>query len=182
MGHYSKSIFRLYALILIGILSASSPHAAAQSLYKVIDLTEIDSTIIGAARINDNGEIVGLLRKTDPQVTLRGYFLSGDSLSEIGTFGGPHSFASGVNDSGQVAGYAYTTDANPLFLAYRWQNGTLTNLGTVNGFRSLATAINNQGIKSSFSGRFCNCERLGNILVDLQGNELSLTVAIPNTL
>jgi probable HAF family extracellular repeat protein len=134
-------------LTLTAQLFIARPYASGQSLYEVIDLTEIDSTIISATDINSNSQIVGILRKTEPQITLRGYFWNGDTLSEIATFGGPTSWAQAVNDAGQVAGYAYTDGSDAIFFAYRWQDGTLKNLGTLSGFyRSQANAINNQGV------------------------------------
>ncbi|KKL11492.1 hypothetical protein LCGC14_2545290, partial [marine sediment metagenome] len=66
------------------------------------------------------------------------------TITDLGTFGGPSSYAWGINNSGQVAGYAYNTSVQNR--AYLWDSGSgMNNLGTLGGATSYGRAINDSG-------------------------------------
>jgi probable HAF family extracellular repeat protein len=68
------------------------------------------------------------------------------TIEDLGTLGGPASFAYYINDSAQVAGISYTnpnsTDIHPFF----WENGRMTDIGTLGGVGWTDVAgMNNRG-------------------------------------
>jgi probable HAF family extracellular repeat protein len=84
------------------------------------------------------------------------------SLIDLGTLGGPESFAAGINDAGQVTGHSDTT-VNGDRRAFLYSNGILSNLGSLaNGQYSEGFAINGlgQAAGDSYTG----------IVVDSNGN------------
>ena len=69
-------------------------------------------------------------------------------MHDLGTFGGPSSYAYGINSSGQVVGWA---DGNggiyggyPTY-AFLYSGGMMQNLGTLGGADSYAYGINDSG-------------------------------------
>jgi len=69
------------------------------------------------------------------------------TVTDLGTLGGPWSYAYGINASGQVVGWSDMTSSSPYSpYAFLYSNGTMTNLGTVpNGGGTQANGINDSG-------------------------------------
>jgi len=66
-------------------------------------------------------------------------------MQDLGTLGGPNSFAAGINNSGEIVGYSDTTDG--VEHPFRWtQTAGMQDLGTPPGFTySTAWGINTAG-------------------------------------
>src|SRR5215203_1071244 len=70
----------------------------------------------------------------------RAVLWEGDRLIELGTLGGPTSYAFAINDAGQVVGAAAT--AEDECHAFLWEAGQMTILDDLGGPESADTAIN----------------------------------------
>jgi probable HAF family extracellular repeat protein len=79
------------------------------------------------------------------------FLWSRGTLLDLGTLGGPDSFAQFVNEAGQAAGVSYTnstpngTTGFPTLDPFIWANGHMKDLGTLGGTMGFANGINNQG-------------------------------------
>ncbi|HEY9638265.1 MAG TPA: hypothetical protein V6D14_33050 [Coleofasciculaceae cyanobacterium] len=68
------------------------------------------------------------------------------TITDLGTFGGTNSYASGINDAGQVVGYAATTSGvSGDRHAFLWENGTMKDLGAPANYFAEAGHINDRG-------------------------------------
>ncbi len=98
--------------------------------------------------INDRGQLVGGAENTIPDPDNLSVALTGNLpaatlwhaalwqngiIEDLGTLGGPASFAYYINERGQIAGVSYTnpntTEIHPFF----WENGQMTDIGTLGG-------------------------------------------------
>lgn len=66
-------------------------------------------------------------------------------LTDLGTLGGPDSWADAINASGTVVGGSATLPAGSPAMAYAYAGGAMSGLGTLGGL-SLAMDINNAGV------------------------------------
>ncbi len=87
--------------------------------------------------VNASGQVAGF---TDS----RAFLYSGGSMTDLGSFGGYYTRATGINDSGQIVGSSDLT-GNATTHAFLYSGGGLTDLGTLGGTRSSANDINNLG-------------------------------------
>lgn len=104
-----------------------------------------------ANAINNHGMIVGTYAKQPALYTQKinqAFIFDYKSKQRIdlGSLGGPSSFAYGINDKDQTVGYAKTADgADHAFLFDINQSALMKDLGTLGGLNSVATAINHSG-------------------------------------
>lgn len=145
-------------------------HAVLWRDDKIQDLGTLGGTASAAAGLNNRGQIIGesLNGVPDPLSILglgsgmtltqtRGFLWDNGQMQDLGTLGGPDSWAVFVNDRGQIAGTSYTSDVvdpttgTPQIDLFLWEHGTMKDLGTLggnNGFLgpySIVNGLNNRG-------------------------------------
>lgn len=117
-------------------------------LWNGTDLTELRGAggeEIDPGDINDQGQVVGRMILSGPDEPLIGQAFARQNgvLTELGTLGGPNSFANANNNAGQIIGWSQTPAVeNHLVM---WQNGTVTDLGTLGGVLLFPAGINGAG-------------------------------------
>jgi len=140
------------------LTAQESPQKGHQPSYKVIDLGTLGGTFALAGGMNDWGLVVGA--STLPGDTAEhAFFWRPGSMTDLGTLGGPDSFATWpFNDWNQIAGGAETSEPDPngedycgwgtylICLPFLWQRGVMTPLPLLGGNNGAAYEINNWGV------------------------------------
>ena len=124
---------------------------------EVIDLGTLGGNESAAYSVNDRGQVVGVAVNTilDPfsffATQLRAFLWQDGAMQDLGSLGGPESWALFVNARGQVAGFS-TTNAifNPITMSlttdpFLWEHGTMLDLGTLGGTSGSPYGLNNRG-------------------------------------
>ena len=146
---------------------------------QIIDLGTLGGNQGMAAAINNHGQVVGLALSgvsdpfsfyyqflyclpfniCPPNPTAARAFVwdERDGMQDIGTLGGPDSWAFFVNDQGQVAGFSYTnsivnpTSGLPTFHPFLWEKDKgMKDLGTLGG--TIAQAVNGMNERGEVVG------------------------------
>jgi probable HAF family extracellular repeat protein len=145
-------------------------HAVLWEDDQIMDLGTLGGVSSLAATLNNRGQITGVALNNVPDpfsmlgttdgTTLtqtRGFLWQHGQMRDLGTMGGPDTWAVFVNDRGQVAGTSYTSyviDPNtgtPPIGVFLWENGKMTNLGNLGGdngllgFYNIVNGLNNGG-------------------------------------
>ncbi|QNA98610.1 PKD domain-containing protein [Massilia sp. Se16.2.3] len=121
----------------LGSAIAAAP-ASAPATYRVVPLAPNSFP----AGINNRGQVAFTEFVGDNP---RARFYDGAIVRDLGTFGGPDSFASALNEQGQVAGTA-STATEGLYHAFRWsRHSGLVDLNRPGAGYSSANGINEKG-------------------------------------
>jgi probable HAF family extracellular repeat protein len=131
---------------------AGLPLVAAEPSYTVIDLGKNSE----ATAINDSGEVVGYVRTPDGD--FHGFLYSQGHVHDLGTLGGPKSFAEGINSAGVVVGLSDTAgvvhQGRPISRAFIYSSGTMRAIG-----------MENNGLADLDSTSACDINSSGQIAV-----------------
>lgn len=144
-------------------------HAVLWQNDKILDLGTLGGTASFAATLNNQGQVIGegLNDVPDPLSILgmgdgttltqtRAFLWQNGKMNDLGTLGGPDSWAMYINDRGQVTGTSYTSDVvgpnalTPQSNPFLWENGKMKDLGNLGGTNDLlgpqfVQALNNGG-------------------------------------
>ena len=136
-------------------------HAVRWQDGEILDLGTLGGNESYANFINDRGQIVGAALNSTPDAFADQLFLGttqvhaflweNGAMRDLGTLGGPDSFAYYINQRGDVAGQSFTNDIPnettelPTVNPFLWRNGTMLDLGTLGGTNGSAEALNNRG-------------------------------------
>jgi probable HAF family extracellular repeat protein len=149
------------------------PAIHADFLYKgqILDLGTFGGSNSLANDVNERGQVVGGAENLEPDpwdfagITLglpsptawHAFLWQAGVMRDLGTLGGPSSFAVVINDRGQAVGFSFTTAVPnpstglPTLDPFLWDRGKMINLGTLGGTFGEAIAINNRGQVAGFS-------------------------------
>jgi probable HAF family extracellular repeat protein len=117
--------------------------------------------------MNNLGQVVGLALNAVPDpfsylglgTETHAFSWQGGAMQDLGTLGGPDSWASSVNERGQVAGWAYTNSTPnaatgvPTQDPFLWSEGKMRDLGTLGGTLGVVGALNNSGSGGALNDR-----------------------------
>jgi probable HAF family extracellular repeat protein len=145
-------------------------HAVLWQNAKIQDMGTLGGALSAAFGLNDLGQLTGVALNSAPdpysilgggspttQTQTRGFLWQNGKMQDLGSLGGPDTWAVFINDSGQIAGASFTSDAidpntgTPPVGVFLWQNAKMKDLGNLggdNGFLGLpgiVNGLNNRG-------------------------------------
>ena len=136
-------------------------HAVVWENDKIRDLGTLGGVSSFAEALNNRGQVTGVALNDVPDpysllglgsgTTLtqtHGFLWQHGKMQDLGTMGGPDSWAVFVNDRGQVAGTSYTSyDVDPItgtppVSVFVWENGKMNEVGNLGGDNGILGAYN----------------------------------------
>jgi probable HAF family extracellular repeat protein len=145
-------------------------HAVLWQNDKILDLGTLGGVSSFAETLNNRGQVTGVALNDVPDpfsilgtgdgtslTQTRGFLWQDGDMRDLGTLGGPDTWAVFVNDRGQVAGGSYSSyvvdplTQTPPVGAFLWENGKMKDLGNLGGDNGLlgapgiVNALNNHG-------------------------------------
>jgi probable HAF family extracellular repeat protein len=145
-------------------------HAVLWENDRILDLGSLGGTASFAEVLNNHGQVVGnsLNGVPDPlsimglggNLTLtqtHGFIWQDGKMRDLGTLGGPDSWANFINERGQVAGAAYTSDVidpstgTPQIDLFIWEDGRMKDLGNLGG--NSGSTVGAPGVVSGINNR-----------------------------
>jgi probable HAF family extracellular repeat protein len=130
----------LLGLVTLGLFLGVTAQAKADYDFTTYDVPDATSTNLGAAAINDRGQIVG--QYDDAGGTTHGYLLSEGSYTTLDVPGSTLTSANGINDRGQIVGHYR---AGGIQHGYLLSRGGFTTIDVPGSTATNARAINASG-------------------------------------
>lgn len=137
---------------------------------RILDLGTFGGNNSLANDVNDLAQVVGGAQNTEPDPwnfgdffglstssSWHGFVWQAGRMRDLGTLGGPDSFAFIINVSGQIAGFSFTNDIPdeitgfPPLHPFLWERGRMRDLGTLGGTFSYVSGLNDRGQVAGFS-------------------------------
>jgi probable HAF family extracellular repeat protein len=152
----------LLPLLVRLLIAQGPPPSQAPPPPPTYSLTDLGPMTVGAidgqnvrggpTALNANAQVVGFRTNSSFNGQFIGFLWQKGIFTDLGTGGGPTSFAYGINSTGQIVGASnfpgdLTGNSSRAFI---WQNGVMTNLGADPNFWSRAYAINTDGDVAGF--------------------------------
>ena len=130
----------------------------------IIDLGTLSGSFSFPNAMNNRGQVIGLAQNTVPDpysflnlgTETHGFVWQDGYMEDLGTLGGPDSWAAAINESSEIAGWAYinsTPNADngvctanvPTQDPFLWRNGEMIDLGTFGGTCGVVGSFANAG-------------------------------------
>ena len=148
-----------------GVIDPLTPNfpelrAVVWSNGKIIELGTFGGNHSMAQAVNNRDQVVGFALNAVPDsiepqplpTEMHAFLWDNGVMQDLGTLGGPDSWAMFINDRGQVAGISYP-DSEPSSVcdtpgknhAFLWEKGHMQDVGTLGGTCSWPEALSNQG-------------------------------------
>ena len=129
------------------LIGKIATHAVLWRNGNIADLGALGGYESQAFAINDRDQVVGVAGNAIPDAfsmlgwgtQARAFLWQHGKMRDLGTLGGPDSFAWSVNAAGQVAGVSYTSSVadpvtgQPSIDVFLWESGRMRDLGSLGG-------------------------------------------------
>ena len=140
-GRYSGAAAINTAGQVAGYAYTANNAAILATVWNGATATATDLRPSSATAINAAGQVAGYAWTSNN--LNHATVWNGTTATDLGTLGGPYSYARAINNAGIVVGSSHT--ANNAYHATVWNGTTAIDLGTLGGSESYAAAINSAG-------------------------------------
>lgn len=134
---------------------------------QIQDLGTLGGSFSFGNAMNNRDDVVGVALNAVPDpfsylglgTQARAFLWRKGLMQDLGTLGGPDSWAASINDSGQVAGWALVDSTinpvtgSPTQHPFLWERGVMKDLGTLGGTLAVVGSFSSPGAGASINSR-----------------------------